>query len=793
MTSHAWPRKALLAGLTLLFWGNSLIGSRAALRVPPPTSPRIYLLSETLAPPSLGADPAKALSFLKPGPQVAILQFSGPVQSDWKDRVEKAGVHPLHYLPDFAFAARGTDAAFQTAARLPFVRWIGPYRPEYRLSPSLPRSGETDALADLEADADASAFVDAAARTGLAATVAGPRLIRLRGPAEAIRSLASDDSVRWICPPMRVTLMNDRSRALLGVNAVWNDLGLYGDGQILGIADTGLDTGNMTTLAPDFKGRILKGIALDETAGWYDQHGHGTHVAGAMVGQGNPAADPPDPNSLAGVAPRAQLVVQGYQYGSDGIARGFPDDLNSLFQQAYDAGVRVHNDSWGDGGAPYGAYSMNSGVVDDFIWKHPDMTLVFAAGNDGTDSPARGVSPDETYRIKSTTGLPAGNGIVQQDSLYAPATAKNCLTVGASEGDRPRGQGWGGFADYTWGSFDYKAFKTPPLSTDYVSDHPEGMAPFSSRGPTKDGRIKPDIASPGTDIVSVRSQWATNAMWGPYNKVSGYWYNGGTSIAAGFISGSAALIRQWYQDRQGVTPSAALVKATMLNGARELSPGQYGTGAFQEIPPRPNVVEGWGRADVGMAVDPPAPLAVRYADEKTGIQTGDRRSWLLKVRQSGHPLRIMTVWTDYPGTPDALFSLVNDLDLTVAAPSGDALLGNGVQDRANNVEAVDLDSADAGVYRITIAGYNVPDGPQPFALTTLGDAVSLAVPGDLDGDGRVTVRDATKALQAAVGLIALTDDQLLAGNVNDKGASAGRVDIQDVTGVLQAAVGLESL
>ena len=130
-----------------------------------------------------------------------------------------------------------------------------------------------------------------------------------------------------------------------------------------------------------------------------------------------------------------------------------------------------------------------------------------------------------------------------------------------------------------------------------------GMAAFSSRGPALDGRIKPDIVAPGTWIASTKSSVASGGGWGAID--SNYMYMGGTSMATPLTAGAAALIRQYYTDRESITPSAALIKATMVNGATDIYPGQYGTGGTQEIPvTRPTNVAGWGRVDVQDSIFP---------------------------------------------------------------------------------------------------------------------------------------------------------------------------------------------
>ena len=147
--------------------------------------------------------------------------------------------------------------------------------------------------------------------------------------------------------------------------------------------------------------------------------GHGTHTSVSVLGDGDAAG------LGKGTAPAANLVFQAvedyvdmYRFCSgnpDGYyLMGLPDDIRDLFQQAYDAGARIHSNSWGSSQA--GVYTLDSANTDDFIWNNRDMTITFSAGNDGVDANA--------------------DGVVDSDSTGSPATAKNVITVGASENER---------------------------------------------------------------------------------------------------------------------------------------------------------------------------------------------------------------------------------------------------------------------------------------------------------------------------------------------------------------------
>ena len=251
-----------------------------------------------------------------------------------------------------------------------------------------------------------------------------------------------------------------------------------------------------------------------------DLNGHGTHVAGSVLGNGtrsgSNAAAHAYTSSHAGTAPEASLVFMALNTdGSSGIQC---IDLNGDFlAKGYQEGARISSNSWGANTA--GGYNQISSLVDDYIWRHKDYLVLYAASN-------------------------AGPGA---QTVGAPGTAKNVLTVGASENNRP--------------------------DKDADADNPNSMAGFSSRGPTADGRIKPDVVAPGTWVLSVRAAQAPDgSFWGNFNQ--DYAFMGGTSMATPLAAGGAALVREWMEKARGIAaPSAALLKALLVNGATQL-PGE---------------------------------------------------------------------------------------------------------------------------------------------------------------------------------------------------------------------------
>jgi subtilisin family serine protease len=219
---------------------------------------------------------------------------------------------------------------------------------------------------------------------------------------------------------------------------------------------------------------------------------------------------------------------------------------------------------------------------------------LFAAGNSGNDS--------------------NGTGVINANSLTIQATAKNCITVGASENNRPQGSVPTPGKDENYGDEWPLKFPAEPINSDHISNNSEGMAAFSSRGPTADGRIKPDLVSPGTNILSVRSRYAVDNGWGflPKNdpRRSYYIFMGGTSMSTPITAGAVALIRQYLQKNGLLNPSAALIKAILIHGSVPMA-GQY---TPPEVRTVPNKDEGWGRINLNNALFPADPSKLEFRD-----------------------------------------------------------------------------------------------------------------------------------------------------------------------------------
>lgn len=462
--------------------------------------------------------------------------------------------------------------------------------------------------------------------------------------------------------------------------------GLYGQGQIAAMADTGADSGDLATIHKDLDGAVTKGFIYGMfSKSWNDPMGHGTHVAGSIVGRGVLSG-----GKIKGGATQGQLIAQG-MWSPTMENLTVPPQLSRLFNDAYAEGARVHSNSWG---APrnFGAYDNFAQQVDEFVWTHPDMLPIFAAGNSGVDKNK--------------------DGRIDANSMSSPGTAKNCLTVGASENFNNHG---GIQVPTNKLRAAAESWPAEPISSDFISNNENGMAMFSSRGPTLDGRTKPEVVAPGTNILSLRSQVeGASEMWGAYNKF--YTYAGGTSMATPLTAGAALLVRQKLQEMGEKVPSAALIKAVLMHTAYDIFPGQYGLVGEEKgqeiLTPRPNSVEGYGRVDMEHITKIP----FKVIDEKAGVGQGQELNYLMKYDTAPAKFWVTLVYSDAPAAANAAKTLVNDLDLIVVTPDGSEVT---LTDKVNNHEMIEISNPKEGSYKVIVRGQRVPqgiEGKQPFAL-----------------------------------------------------------------------------
>ncbi len=649
-----------------------------------------------------------------------LVKYPAPIDAE-QDRVLRSVVPRVYtYLPEFTYLVQmppGSNAV--ELQRATGAMWVGPYHPQYKISKAMAAISAGESATQPEArivmvhvfpDApleDVAAQIRSLGVQEIAGQGQGNLFSKIRlllTDAEIVElreSLAQIPNVFWLDIESRRVLLNDttiwvgQSGLAGGQTTPVFANGIQGQGQIVAVLDTGIDpdmcyfrdpnlglpprnecnggttvdTNQRKVIAVDFlyQNECNGGIGNNE----WDNQDHGTHVAGTVAGDNFANLLGHDPGD--GMAPAAKLVIQDGGYAVNNCADlpgiGCPVvDLNPIFQQTYDQGARIHSNSWGDNenAAVQNDYSVATQDADEFSWNHKDFLIVFAAGNSG---PA-----DAT--------------------VSTPSTGKSVLSVGSTQ----RGTS------------------------------ANSMSTFSSCGPTDDGRIKPEIVVPGSNIVSANSDNNTTSLNCNTRTMSG------TSMATPGAAGFAALIRQYYMDGfypsgiltaiNGFTPTSALIRATMINSGARVT----------NATPIPGNCQGWGRVTLDDTLYFPNDVRKLWVkDETTGFaqgSTNETQVFKFNVGAAVTPFKATLAWTDYPSTPAAMPHINNDLDLEVVGPGG-TYLGNvftagqsttgGMADRINTVEQVVLNAPMAGEYTVTVRSFNIPNGPQPFALVVTGD------------------------------------------------------------------------
>ncbi|KAF9767707.1 hypothetical protein IL306_015092 [Fusarium sp. DS 682] len=250
--------------------------------------------------------------------------------------------------------------------------------------------------------------------------------------------------------------------------------------------------------------------------------------------------------------------------------------LSDILANAYNnRNSSIHTNSWGPTWdlrtktrAPYADGGKN---LDDFVWAHQDLVVCFAAGNDGEEKTAV-----------------AGAG-----QIGGQSSAKNCITVGSCHNKRPS-------KDKTFTAYGEDST---------LQGDPNHISGFSSRSPTAEDRIKPDVIAPGAMILSTRSSKAPQETDFGENKDQAWMFETGTSMATPLVAGCVAALRE-HLINQGISqPSAALIKALLVNGAVDLK--------------RPITEQNCGRVDLSNTIfDPSSALDKGFFEDKIFNEDG---------------------------------------------------------------------------------------------------------------------------------------------------------------------------
>ncbi len=474
-------------------------------------------------------------------------------------------------------------------------------------------------------------------------------------------ALMQQPSVMFLRPDPAFAAFNDNSRGHMETNTIRTYFTTDLDGS--GQIAAVADSG-LDDDHGDFGSRVVGNYDVIGDGSTADKHsGHGTHVACTVLGDGTRGG-------YSGVAKSTDLYFQAMENDNTGNFQS--PSLNNLLNTAYNADARTHTNSWGSSAASQqGKYNSETEDVDDranyydrYSNGREGLTILFAAGNDGPDSGT--VSP--------------------------PATAKNVVSVGNHQ-NRYNGA-------------------------------PDTVMQGSSRGPTDDGRIKPDLIAPGGYVRSCRAQEATDTGGSSWS--SNYYLEyTGTSMATPNAAGMSVMIREYLEEiAQRPSPQGALVKALLVLGAEDVGSRNI-----------PNQDEGWGRINLRNTLAPSTGQGI-WVDDRSGMSgTGNSKTYSFNVSQASGLFKAVLTWSDQRGSRFSSSQLVNDLDLIVTSPDGTTYLGNdfasgrsatgGARDSVNNLEVILIDSAASGTWTVKVQdAQHSGSGFQPYAIAVLGHGVN---------------------------------------------------------------------
>ncbi|WP_058867235.1 S8 family serine peptidase [Chloracidobacterium thermophilum] len=733
----------------------------------------VYLNAVEINTTSPAAQSLRGQQELVDGVGMRLVQFAGPVQPAWVRMLEATGVQIVTAVPSNAYLVYGNSKSLAAlsalAQRTEAVQWDSPFYGLFKVHPSaIPGSRE---YIDTNGEYQVQLFNDQQGNRGtfdllreigarqIAETQAwGPYVnLFIRMSPDYLADVANRPDVVSIHPNVEIKKRDERQNMIVAGNLTGNNpnpgnyfslLSTWGfmqaqfnsSGFVVDVTDdgadrnpTGADPGTVpvNSNAGPVAARhfcLWEGGVLGGTSRFIYKGVWGT--IGGDAGQGFDGHGQLNMSIVGGFVPDSfdtgnTLIhrdSQGFRYGL-GVAPfvrlansvifdpGFTfPNFNNMLAAGYASGARITSNSWG--AAVAGAYNANSQTydartrdADTGTAGNQQLAMVFAAGNSGPGA----------------------------QTVGAPGTAKNVITVGAAEnvhshstangGNNPAGNDGCGLGD---------------TGADSAND----MIGFSSRGPCQDGRRKPDIVAPGTHVTGMTYVAIGSDPVSPPNNLGAAdpnfradgvcalpgggtpgnpnnffpfspaqrWYttSSGTSHSCPAVAGGAALVYQQFINNPAyiglhrtpsgsAPPSPAMLKAYLMNTARYMT----GTGANDTLWSNS---QGMGMMNLGTAFNGVQRIIRDQVPADRFTATGQERVFTGTVVNGTAPFRVTLGWTDKEGSTVGN-AYLNDLDLEVTIGSntyrGNVFSGansvtGGAADFRNNVENVFLPPFAAG-------------------------------------------------------------------------------------------------
>jgi hypothetical protein len=712
------------------------------------------------------------------GKRLHLVQFSGPVKPEWLDELRQSGAQIVSYIPANTYLIYGDApslARMQTwAGSAASVQWEGEYSSDLKVHPrarAMARSTQAglpaslfaiQLITDANANASTLALIDSVktepARQDYQMDAYHDLVVAL--PAAQVDAIAAQPDVISIRPYNEPKKRDERQDQIVAGNLAgtvpsgpgyldwlaskgFTQAQFNASGFVVDVADAGIDNGSTTPghfgLYPFGDSTQTSRVAYVHAEGTFHHggtlagcDGHGTlnaHIIGNYDDfSGSQHKDSGGYSYGIGICP---FVKVGSSVIFDNSSQNdfTSPNYNTMVSDTYKSGARIINNSWGSDVA--GDYDMDAQTYDHLVRDgqatvvgNQQTVIVFAAGNAGPC-------------VSSTT-----------IGIDSPGSAKNVITVGAAENVRSLSIANGG---------DDPDGNDGCGSDDATASTADGVDCSSSQGPCSDGRMKPDVVAPGIHITGGAPQTTPSPdPNGPGSAISCFNGNGvcalpgsggtdnptnffpfgqqfytessGTSHATPAVAGACALVRQFFINSNLAAPSPAMTKAFLINSARFMTGVNAGSDLW-------SASQGMGEINLGTAFDG-VPRFLRDqvpGDKFTG--TGQARSFIGHVSDTGKPYRVTLAWTDAPGsTAGAAYN--NDLDLTVTI-GGNIYKGNvfsgqysttgGAADNKNNVESVFLPAGTSGDFTVTVTAANINSDGVPNEAPSLDQDFALVI------------------------------------------------------------------
>lgn len=682
----------------------------------------------------------------------ALILLNDHLDDNLKAQLKALGVEWFGFYPHAAYQARIPAASLQAVAALPQVQWVGQPTLGQKLDPKLwpivsqlQRAGKRPlrlyvSLFGPDPNGSARKTIQAA---GSKINIYDPtiNILQLDATVPSILRMAALDSVLYIEPVPDSHPGDVRSVSGTDADAMWttNDPFPPGDARQVkvGIMDTGMYAAH--TDFDSIRGGTW-GFSPFAGESWFnDTNGHGTSIAGILLGEGNGGirfrgvlpdlhdhGDPGNADLLVAQVfstanpPAAAQVFYGLQAMGAELASSVPGDIRQVFN--YSGGAPVFTNTNGRPTAyvgPYYGTSVESRKVD-FLFRE-NVLPVIAAGN---------------QFALNYTGLA---GVTS--TITSPGDAKGAFTVGAVNADDIPAAA--GLAYYWFGAppSPPPAGWAPPITIFGITD---AVSMFSSRGPTGDGRVKPDVVAPGFPMDSVRTQTD-----------HGYSFNSaGTSDATPMVTGLAAGMIGNFP-----TVPAWGIKSIMIAGAVPIPP-RAALGVNDGVND-----QGWGKIDAQTSLYSlfDSSWAAMYGDNVGAFQSTQQD---FNLPQDAVMLKFVLCYPDAPAGPGPI-AIKNDVDVLVQDIHGNVLADTSKTQPHDTVKVITLQNVKAGLYHVTIATTRLGEGDnQKWAVTarwSFGDinpqiALNVKTPYAVQGGTAFDVNgDATPATYIATGIYGTID------------------------------------